>query len=442
VRNLEIDGVKVLGSECMKTVRVLDDIGIRFAGTPGEREAALWIEQRLRALSLQNVQLDEFSCLTFSYQDCQLLISSAKGWREIRALPVAHSPSTSNEGCKAPFVCLEKVPSQVQKCREAIAGRAVLIVSSELFDWSRFQMVMRGKPALVLVVDDRFPNNRTVAVGLPRHWIKVVSCPMVNISHHSAWNLVREGCDSVLLKLQTTVSSAVSQNVIGEIRGKGLSREVIIVSGHHDSVINNTGADDNATGVASVLELARVFSKVARRPERTIRFISFGAEEQLSEGALHYVLSAPDRNKISFVLNTDAIGGWLGKNVMYWTGPVAVRRFLRDLNRKTGFPAHLLGELSPFSDHFPFNLAGIPSVWCHRPTYQLARHYHHSSLETPEVISPEVLQSTIEQQAVLLERLANAVPLPFQSRIPEPQMKVIKNMAREWCGMDCLPERT
>jgi len=228
---------------------------------------------------------------------------------------------------------------------------------------------------------------------------------------------------------------------MGEIKGKGLSREVIIVSGHHDSVINNTGADDNATGVASVLELARVLSKGAQ-PERTIRFISFGAEEQLSEGALHYVLSEPDRKNISFVLNTDAIGGWLGKNVMYWTGPVAVRRFLKNINQKTEFPAHLLEELSPFSDHFPFNLAGIPSVWYHRPTYQLARHYHHSSLETPEVISPEVLQSTIGQQAVLLKHLANAVPLPFESRIPKPQMRVLKNMAREWCGIDCLPERT
>ena len=292
----------------------------------------------------------------------------------------------------------------------------------------------------MLVVDDRFPNNRTVAVGLPKSWVKVISCPMINISHHSAWNLVQEGCRSVFLKLQTTVSNSISQNVMGEIKGKGLSREVIIVSGHHDSVINNTGADDNATGVASVLELARVLS-MAPQPERTIRFISFGAEEQLSEGALHYVLSEPDRKNISFVLNTDSIGGWLGKNVMYWTGPFAVRRFLRNINQKTGFPAHLLEELSPFSDHFPFNLAGIPSVWYHRPTYQLARHYHHSSLETPEVISPEVLQSTIGQQAVLLKHLANAVPLPFESRIPEPQMRVIKDMAREWCGIDCLPER-
>ncbi len=437
---LEIEENKVLGSECMKTVRVLDDIGIRFAGTPGEKKAALWIEQRLGELGLQKVHLDEFPCLAFSYQDCQLRVSSGKGSRKLRALPVAHSPSTSDEGCRAPFVFLEKVPSQIQGCRECIAGKAVLIFNSELFDWSRFQMVMRSNPALVLVVDDRFPNNRTVAVGLPKSWVKVISCPMINISHHSAWNLVQEGCRSVFLKLQTTVSNSISQNVMGEIKGKGLSREVIIVSGHHDSVINNTGADDNATGVASVLELARVLS-MAPQPERTIRFISFGAEEQLSEGALHYVLSEPDRKNISFVLNTDSIGGWLGKNVMYWTGPFAVRRFLRNINQKTGFPAHLLEELSPFSDHFPFNLAGIPSVWYHRPTYQLARHYHHSSLETPEVISPEVLQSTIGQQAVLLKHLANAVPLPFESRIPEPQMRVIKDMAREWCGIDCLPER-
>ena len=425
------------GKRCMQTVRKLDGMGIRFAGTPGEQKAARWIQRRFEKLGLQRVHQEEFPCLTFSYEDCRLRARADSKWRKIKALPVAHSPSTPDGGVKASLVRIERVPEQLQACREAMEGRAVLILNSELFEWSRFQRVLQAEPALLLVVDDRFPNDWTVAVGLPRSWVDVVSCPMVNIAHQSAWDIVRQGCERVSLRLQTSVAEARSQNVVGEIRGRGLSSEVIVVSGHHDSVINNPGADDNATGVASVLELARVLSQ-GPRLKRTIRFISFGAEEQLSEGARHYVLGAPDRDKICFALNTDSIGGWMGKTVLYWAGPVAVERFLEEWNQRTGLNAHLSAELSPFSDHFPFNLAGIPSVWYYRLTYQAARHYHHSVLETPEVVSPEILEKTVQQQVEILKSLANADPLPFKPRIPAPQMKVLKGLAREWCGMDGL----
>lgn len=69
----------------------------------------------------------------------------------------------------------------------------------------------------------------------------------------------------------------VMPNLIVEIKGKKRPDEIVVVGGHYDTVNNTPGADDNATGVAAMLELARAFAR--RQPDRTIRFIAFANEE-------------------------------------------------------------------------------------------------------------------------------------------------------------------
>jgi len=331
-------------------------------------------------------------------------------------------------------VFVEKIPDRLADCKKLFSGRIALLLNSEFFEFNRFKRVMLAKPAALLLVDDRFPNDWTVAIGFPRYWVDYISCPMANLSHLDAWNLVRGGVSNLRLRIETTISDALSQNIIGEVKGKKKPLEVIVISAHHDSVINNPGADDNCTGVAAVLELARHF---AQRPAgRTLRFISYGTEEQLSEGARHYAANCKDLSNIRFVLNIDSIGAWMGKTGLYYAGPKELADFLREVNQELDFPGHLIKELSPFSDHFPLNFAGIPAVWYYRTTYVAARHYHHSRLETPEVVSPEVMAETVRQQAGVLDRLGNSATMPFARSIPKSQMQRLRQMARLWCGID------
>ena len=430
---------RISGKRCIKTISRLERMGIRFAGTEKERQAADWIEGRLTRLGLENVHQQKFPCLSFSRSSQRLRVRMGSRWRRVECEVVAHSPSTTGKELRADLVLLEKVPDTLDGCREVIGGKAVLALNSELFDPARFPRVMEAQPAALIVVDDRFPNDWTVAIGLPRSWVDLITCPMVNVSHSDAWQMVKSGVRSIRLRLETRVVEASSTNVIGEIRGQGSSDEVIVISGHHDTVINSSGADDNLTGVASVLELARVFA--GSRPARTLRFISFGAEEQLSEGAKQYVLSPQNLKGVQFVLNTDAIGGWMGRTEIYWTGPGELEALLQGVGEETDLSAHLREEISPFSDHFPFHLAGIPGVWYYRPTYQAARHYHHSRLEGMEVLSPQVLERTYRHQAILLERLAFADALPIDSTIPAGKTDELLRLGREWCGLDELPSR-
>jgi len=72
-----------------------------------------------------------------------------------------------------------------------------------------------------------------------------------------------------------TVDGVDCANVVAEVRGT--SREIVVVGAHYDTVDDSPGADDNGSGVAALLALARHF--VAAHPKRTIRFVAFANEE-------------------------------------------------------------------------------------------------------------------------------------------------------------------
>ena len=94
----------------------------------------------------------------------------------------------------------------------------------------------------------------------------------------------------------------------GEIRGK--SSEVVIVGGHHDTVYNGQGAVDDTSGTASVLEIGRQLSQIVNetgKPERTLRFCTWGGEEEGLYGSRAYVSAFQNslKDDLRLYLNLD-----------------------------------------------------------------------------------------------------------------------------------------
>ena len=86
-----------------------------------------------------------------------------------------------------------------------------------------------------------------------------------------------------------TEGPVVIQNVVAELRGRERPTEWVLVGAHLDSWDFATGAQDNATGVAMVLEVVRVIAALGRAPRRSIRFALWGGEEQGLLGSSAYV---------------------------------------------------------------------------------------------------------------------------------------------------------
>lgn len=186
-----------------------------------------------------------------------------------------------------------------------------------------------------------------------------------------------------------------SVNVAGWIEGSdpALKDETIIICAHHDHLGSNRevyfpGANDNASGAAAVVELARAFAASGLRPRRSILFIVFGSEEEGLLGSHHYVQS-PLRplEKTVAVLNLDMIGQnetpsaqtegrWhIPADTKNAVNPIGthyvpeLRRLIEAANERVGlkldFRLDADNSLNIFQrcDHYPFALERIPAVW-------------------------------------------------------------------------------
>ena len=156
---------------------------------------------------------------------------------------------------------------------------------------------------------------------------------------------------------------ASTSNVIAELAGSRPDR-VVMVGAHLDSVPAGPGINDNGSGIATVLELAR--NMAGSQPVPTVRFAFWGAEEEGLVGSSQYVGGLDDAaaRRIALYLNLDMIASPNFARLVYDPGGAppgseAVAAELLGYFKR----AHVTAETIDFpsrSDHAPFRERGIP----------------------------------------------------------------------------------
>lgn len=140
-------------------------------------------------------------------------------------------------------------------------------------------------------------------------------------------------------------------NIIGTQPGQ--LPTTIIIGSHYDSVPRSPGADDNASGCAMTLLLARQLSRTKLR--HTIRYVFFDAEELGLHGSSYYVRTM--REKCVFMLNFDMVGCLQASD--------GVDPVLPGLFQKYPWAKGITFRQKGPTDHAPFHRRGIPVVWLH-----------------------------------------------------------------------------
>ncbi|MDE1193202.1 MAG: M28 family peptidase [Arachidicoccus sp.] len=168
-------------------------------------------------------------------------------------------------------------------------------------------------------------------------------------------------------------------NIIGEIEGKNKD-SLVVISAHYDHLgkVGNAyfpGANDNASGVAFLLSMAKYYSR--HKPKNTLIFLAFTGEEASLVGSGYFV-NHPliNLNKIKMELNFDMIGtGDDGIQIVNSTIYTKAYDLICAINNKKHYVKQILprGEAAN-SDHYSFYAKGIPSVY----TYTLGgvKFYH------------------------------------------------------------------
>ncbi len=405
-----------------------ETLGRRLAGWPQEERAADYVLARLRDLGLTGLAKRPFPIRRWHPAPAHLV--RLDDGRRVRVEQVAHAAATPPSGVAGELVVLEPVEVERGLRRRDLAGKIALFHGSYGASAAQFRRLHASPLRALLFVDPRMQTSWPIANGLGERFMALVRKPMACLSLMDATALVRDGVRRVRLVCRGCAEPAVSWNVWGDLAGRDPRGRVIVLSAHLDSVSVGVGADDNASGVAAILECARRLR--GRRPRHTLRVMAFGAEEQLSIGAMRYVEEqATDLARIAFVCNFDAIAAPFGRSLAVCSGTPALDRYLRGwFERRLRFGLVEPG-VDPCQDLFPFAARGIPGVWLTRKTHLAGYWYHHSAHNRPGNLSLAQIARTAAAAAALAGDLAARRAWPFPRRLSPRWRLACQNYLRD-----------
>lgn len=222
------------------------------------------------------------------------------------------------------------------------------------------------------------------------------------------------------------------QNVVAFLNGTEAGAGTIVVGAHYDSITTNyensdvpaPGANDNGSGTAALLELARILSQ---RPHRaSIMFVAFAAEEVGRQGSVAFIKEylAPRQIDISAMLNLDIIGSQFGPGGavddrslrLFSAGPnddSPSRHLARTLNliafNHVPFMSVLTQDMidreGRYGDHMTFTEAGYAAVRFSQPMDDPAR--NHNVRDTLDNVQAGYLARVTQTLLTLLTALAD-----------------------------------
>jgi Zn-dependent M28 family amino/carboxypeptidase len=220
------------------------------------------------------------------------------------------------------------------------------------------------------------------------------------------------------LQVDSQFYTAQSANVVGVLNGTRWPEEHLLLGGHHDTVHDSPGGNDNASGTIAVLETARVLATLRAEtgiaPGRSVRFATYSAEEQGFQGASAYVdrHHGPEvRPRLAVNLDELATGPMKGMVLGFPHLRELVQRQFDTMN--DGLQCHVMAQLDPTSDHFPFLRAGIDAAFLWRWRFH-GRHadaeFHHERGDTADKVNVRELKEYVGQLARVLLRLSHVAP--------------------------------
>lgn len=299
-----------------------------------------------------------------------------KAWDEFSLAPMSHSANETFSLLAVPAQTLLNKEALREFCDKysKIIGNSLLYVNLANCDKKEDVQKVQG-------IMMRFAVNNGL---LP---FKGIVAGVENIPVWS-FNFAHEPCDYVVAyvkadlmtkkkaKLSLTYTNEMknhkTQNVCAMLRGVGAPDSLVIVGGHYDHLgqmgdaVMFPGAHDNASGTATVLDLAHYFKN--HPPYYTMLFALFSGEEAGLLGSLAFVKdSLFDFSKVKMMLNIDLMGGGDDGFTVVNSDADNTRDFFQsmvDMNERE----HLVKEVKPrknanISDHAPFILNGMPAVF-------------------------------------------------------------------------------
>ncbi|WP_342405546.1 M28 family peptidase [Brevibacillus sp. FSL K6-2834] len=363
----------------------------RVAGTKAEHDAAKYIEKQFKSYGYDTeLQPFEFS----SYKEPDRVSLSVSGYEdtewELGNFTYGVSGQASGELVYAGLgreSDLEGVD---------LTGKIALIQRGEIsFGDKVLNAARAGAEAVLLFNNSSGVINGTLG-GPNDDFVPVLALTKAQGEELLAKLEAGESLTAAVEVEGARIEDSTSYNVIATKKPdkKKSTGQIIVVGAHHDSVEGAPGANDDASGTATTLELARVMANMPIDTE--LRFVTFGAEENGLLGSYAYVESLSEEEIESTVsmFQMDMVGSRdAGKLIMYTVD--GEKNIVTDLGAAAG---SRLSETVNYgregrSDHVPFAEVGIPAaLFIHAPVEP----WYHTPEDSIDKISKDKLQEVAE----------------------------------------------
>lgn len=408
-----------------------DRIGARPSGSPQLEAAVEWAAAEMRRDGLENVELQPVEVTHW-------VRGEERGWIQapvfsrLHLLGLGRSVGTPPGGISAPILVVSSFDELSAMERQQVEGR-IVVFNAPFQGYGRTaayrtrgasRAAAKGAAAVlvrsVTPVSLRSPHTGTLVYedGSPR-------IPAAAISIEDALLLQRlfDSGEPVVVHLEmgaTTLPPARSANVLGEIRGRELPEEVVVLGAHLDSWDVGQGAHDDGAGVAVCMETARLLLELGLRPRRTLRVVLFTDEENGGLGGEAYRRRLGDAvgNHVAAIeLDAGAeapVGFGLGGTLPEAEFARALAR-VQDIGRLlAGIEAGNVSAGGGGADIAPLMREGVPGLGL-RTVGRRYFEWHHSEADTLDKVDLEDLRKNLAAAAVAAFVLAD---LPVRLTAP------------------------
>tara|TARA_R110002073_G_scaffold72537_1_gene177734 strand:+ start:777214 stop:778773 length:1560 start_codon:yes stop_codon:yes gene_type:complete len=468
-----LDVIKEQGLENSKVMDIAswmtDVYGQRLTGSTGLQKASEWAKSELSKMGLQNAQLEQWGPFGRGWDMTHFeLHAEAPTYWPIIAYPKAWSSPTKGSG-EVVYLNVKSM-SDLAKYKGKLSGKFVLLDSirpvEEAFEptakrhddesllklananlpvpreggrrggnsaaadlrKATWELLEAEKPLALL---DRsykgdlgtvFVSGARTADGSARDDKKYV-VPQITLAIEHYNRIFRTIEKGVAVKLNVDSQSkyintgGMGHNIIAEIPGTDLKDEVVIFGAHFDSWHAGTGATDNGSGSAVMMEAARILMETIKqtgvKPRRTLRIALWTGEEQGLHGSRGYVTKnyanvdetgwgvaslKQDQKKVSAYFNMDnGTGKFRG---VYLQGNQAVspifREWLKPFNEMGASTLSLSNTGG--TDHLAFDMVGIPGFQFIQEPISYGTKTHHSNMDTYD----HLVEDDLKQAATIV----------------------------------------
>ena len=341
--------VERLGEAAMETLTYLtNEVSPRASGTVEEVAAAEYLRDEFAALGYE-ASIQPFEVRTISPFGRLLSVDEPEEM-DIQAFPMWMTASgvVTGQVVDVGQSLPDDIPSEGLEDNIALIERGGFIT----FDEKVTAVFEAG--AVGAVVYNNEPGPFVGALGEE-------TIPSVAISQEDGGTLkglVEDGPVTATIRLEYTEES---RNVIADKPGTVGDGRVVVLGGHYDTVPNVPGANDNGSGIATLLMMAREIAD--REYPFTVRFIAFGAEELGLYGSNYYVdqLSDEEIDATVAMLNFDALGSGPQTAML---GTLSLQRFVESYAEEQGIDVRIRYTMDwGSSDHAAFHEAGIDHIF-------------------------------------------------------------------------------